>query len=95
MDDESQDIGMIETALPGSSLDAFKGQSTLRSIARAAANVHRTAVGEFDHLASSVDRAQHVKARLAWREHQKPYASGHGPDFYENQLRSLYRRTAR
>ena len=29
------------------------------------------------------------------REHQKPDASGHGPDFYENQLRSLYRRTAR
>ena len=65
VDDESQVIGMIETALPGSSLDAFKGRSTLRSIARAAANVHRTAVGEFRHLASSGDRAQHVKARLA------------------------------
>ena len=219
-DDESQVIGMIETAVPGSSLDAFKNRSTLRSIGRAAANVHRMAVGEFRHLASSVDRAQHVTARLAeldgalfvefpsareirewiqghlpsaggtcllhgdllpqnllwnweessreeplvgivdwemacigdpaydlaivsrgnrnvhgvkegaeilveeyltlggrpielndvrvhelllilrwleesWREHQKPDASGHGPDFYENQLRSLYRRTAR
>jgi aminoglycoside phosphotransferase (APT) family kinase protein len=31
----------------------------------------------------------------SWREHQKPDASGHGPDFYENQLRSLYGRTAR
>ena len=50
VDDESQVIGMIETALPGSSLDAFKGRSTLRSIARAAASVHRTAVGEFRHL---------------------------------------------
>jgi len=30
----------------------------------------------------------------AWREHQKPKASGQGPDFYENQLRSLYRRAA-
>ncbi len=30
-----------------------------------------------------------------WRENQKPDASGHGPDFYGNQLRSLYRRTAR
>ena len=211
---------MIETDVPGSSLDAFKDRLTLRSIGRAAANVHRMPVGEFRHLANSVDRAQHVKARLAevdralfaefpsakevqewiqghlpsgdgtcllhsdllpqnllwnweessrekplvgivdwemarigdpaydlaivsrgnrnvhgvkegveilleeyltlggksieltdvrvhelllilhwleesWREHQKPDTSGHGPDFYENQLRSLYRRTTR
>jgi hypothetical protein len=218
-DDDSQAIGMIETAVPGSSLDAFKDRSTLRSIGRAAANVHRMAVGEFCHLVSSIDRTQHVKTRLAelnealfveyplakevrqwiqghlppggtcllhgdllpqnllwnwedssreealvgivdwemarigdpaydlaivsrgnrnvygvkegvkilveeyltfggkpieltdvrihelllvlswleesWREHQKPYVGGHGPDFYENQLQSLYRRTAR
>jgi hypothetical protein len=31
----------------------------------------------------------------SWREHKKPHARGHGPDFYENQLRSLYRRAAR
>ena len=30
----------------------------------------------------------------AWREYQKPTASGQGPDFYENQLRSLHRRAA-
>ena len=30
VDDESQVIGMIETAVPGSSLDAFKDRSTLR-----------------------------------------------------------------
>jgi len=30
----------------------------------------------------------------AWREHQKPQAGGHGPDYYENQLRSLFRRAA-
>ena len=220
VDDESQVIGMIETAVPGTSLDAFKSPSTLRSIGRAAANVHQMAVGQFHHLASSVDRTQHVKARLteldgalfaefpsaqeirewiqghlpsgggtcllhgdllpqnllwnweessreeplvgivdwemacigdpaydlaivsrgnrnvhgvkegveilveeyltlggrpieltdvrvhelllilrwleeSWRAHQKPDASGHGPDFYEDQLRSLYRRTAR
>jgi aminoglycoside phosphotransferase (APT) family kinase protein len=220
VDDESQVIGMIETAVPGVSLDAFKGRSTLRSVGRAAANVHRTAVGQFRHLASSADRAQYVKERLAeldgalfvefpsakdvrewiqghlpsaggtcllhgdllpqnllwnweqssreepvvgfvdwemacigdpaydlaivsrgnrnvhgvkegaevlveeyltlggrpveltdvrvhelllvlgwleesWREHQKPHARGQGPDFYENQLRSLYRRAAR
>jgi len=65
VDDESQVVGMIETAVPGSSLDAFKGRSTLRSIGRAAANVHRTAVGQFRHLAGSADRAQHVKERLA------------------------------
>ena len=33
VDDESQVIGMIETVVPGSSLDTFKGRSTLRSIA--------------------------------------------------------------
>jgi hypothetical protein len=63
-DDESQVIGMIETAVPGFSMDLFKGRSTLRSIGRAAANVHRTAVGNFSHLDNSVDRAQHVKAQL-------------------------------
>jgi thiamine kinase-like enzyme len=30
----------------------------------------------------------------AWREHQEPQASGHGPDFYEDKLRSLFRRAA-
>ena len=30
----------------------------------------------------------------SWREYEKPQASGHGPDFYENQLRSLFRRAA-
>jgi hypothetical protein len=30
----------------------------------------------------------------SWREQQMPEASGHGPDFYENQLRSLLRRAA-
>ncbi|MHB8900668.1 MAG: phosphotransferase family protein [Thermoguttaceae bacterium] len=28
----------------------------------------------------------------AWREHQDPRAGGHGPDFYEDKLRSLFRR---
>ena len=28
----------------------------------------------------------------AWREHQEPRAGGHGPDFYEDKLRSLFRR---
>jgi len=64
-DDQSQVIGMIETALPGFSLDAFKDRSTLRAISHAAANVHRMAVEEFRHLAGSADRAEHVKGRLA------------------------------
>jgi len=29
----------------------------------------------------------------AWREYQKPVASGHGPDDYEAKLQSLFRRT--
>lgn len=29
----------------------------------------------------------------AWREYQKPVTSGHGPDFYETKLQSLFRRT--
>ena len=49
-DDQSQVIGMIETALSGFSLDAFKDRSTLRAISHAAANVHRMAVEEFRHL---------------------------------------------
>lgn len=219
VDDASEVIGMIETAVPGVPLAAFKDRSTLRSISRAAASVHRIAVEEFRHLAASADRAEHVKARLgevdgalfaefpsakatrewiqgnlpsgdgacllhgdllpqnllwnweasgrdealvgivdwemasigdpaydlaivtrgnrhvhgvkegakvlveeylafggrpisvtdvrvhelllvlgwleeAWREHQKPEAGGHGPDFYDNQLRSLHRRAS-
>ena len=30
----------------------------------------------------------------AWREYQKPVTRGHGPDFYEDKLRSLFRRAA-
>ena len=30
----------------------------------------------------------------SWREYQKPSPRGQGPDFYETQLRSLYRRVA-
>ena len=30
----------------------------------------------------------------SWREHQKPATSGHGPDFYETKLASLFRRAA-
>lgn len=218
-DDEPQPIGMIETAVPGSPLDRFKDRTTLKLTSRAAANVHRLAVGQFAHLRSNTDRAEYVKAQLAelggalsaefplaneirewieghlpfgdcncllhgdllpqnllrdwqargredtavgivdwemaqvgdpayelaivsrgnrkvlgvkdgvkvlleeylnfggkpisltdvrvhelllvmhwleeaWREHQKPKASGHGPDFYESQLRSLFRRSS-
>ena len=28
----------------------------------------------------------------AWREHQESQAGGHSPDFYEDKLRSLFRR---
>lgn len=30
----------------------------------------------------------------AWREYQKPVTRGHGPDFYEGKLQSLFRRAA-
>jgi thiamine kinase-like enzyme len=63
-DDESQPIGMIETAVPGSSLDRFKDHTTLKLISRAAANVHRLAVKQFPHLQSYADRPQHVQALL-------------------------------
>jgi aminoglycoside phosphotransferase (APT) family kinase protein len=63
-DDESQPIGMIETAVPGSSLDRFKDRTTLKLISRAAANVHRLAVEQFPHLQSYANRPQHVQARL-------------------------------
>ena len=53
VDDESQVIGMIETAVPGSPLDAFQDRSTLELIGRTAANIHRMAVGDFCHLPRS------------------------------------------
>ena len=63
-DDKSHPIGMIETAVPGFSLDRIKDQTTLKLISRVAANVHRLAVEQFPHLPSSTDRTQYVKARL-------------------------------
>jgi thiamine kinase-like enzyme len=63
-DDESEPIGMIETAVPGFSLDRLKDPTTLTLISRVAANVHRMAIELFPHLPSSADRAQHVQAQL-------------------------------
>ena len=63
-DEESEPIGMIETAVPGSSLDGVKDRTTLELISRAAANVHRVAVDQFPHLPRIADRTQHVKARM-------------------------------
>jgi len=64
-DDESEIIGMIETALPGVSLDGRKERAAVRLIGRAAAAVHRMPIERFAHLPTSDDRAHHVKARIA------------------------------
>jgi aminoglycoside phosphotransferase (APT) family kinase protein len=64
-DDESEPIGMIETALPGYSLDRYKDRSTLRLISRVAANIHRLEIERFPHLPSSSSRTENVKSRLA------------------------------
>ena len=64
-DDESEPIGMIETALPGYSLDRYKDRSTLRLISRVAANIHRLEIERFPHLPSSSSRTDDVKLRLA------------------------------
>jgi len=63
-DDEAEPIGMIETVVPGVSLDDFKDRITLELIGRVAAAVHRMAIEQFPHLPSNADRPQHVRARL-------------------------------
>lgn len=62
--DNSDPIGMIETALSGASLDRFKDQSTLKRVSQVAANVHRMDTGRFAHLPSSNTPAQHIQLRL-------------------------------
>jgi len=63
-DDEAEAIGMIETVVPGVSLDDFKDRTTLEIIGRVAAAVHRMAIKQFPHLPSNAGRPQHVRARL-------------------------------
>lgn len=63
-DEESELIGIIETAVPGVPLDDFKDLATLKVISSVAANVHQMAIEWFPHLPSNTNRAQHVKARL-------------------------------
>lgn len=62
--DQSEPIGMIETAVSGVSLDRFKDRSTLKHISQVAANVHRMDIGRFVHLPASNTRARHIGLRL-------------------------------
>ena len=64
-DDESEPIGMIETALPGYSLHGYKDRSTLRLVSRVAADIHRLEFDMFPHLPRSSSRQEHLKSRLA------------------------------
>ena len=63
-DDKAELFGMIETVVPGVSLDDFKDRTTLELIGRVAAAVHQMAIEQFPHLPSDADRPQHVRARL-------------------------------
>ena len=63
-DYESETVGMIETALTGYSQDRYKDRSTLRLVARVAANVHRLDKEEFNHLPSSNSRKEQVTTHL-------------------------------
>ena len=63
-DDGSEPVGMIETAVPGVSLDDYKDLTTLKLISRVAATVHGLAVDRFPHLHSNVDRTEYVKSLL-------------------------------
>lgn len=64
-DDGPKPIGMIETALPGHSLDGHKDRSTLRLIARVAAHIHRLDLESFPHLPSSGSRTEQITSHLA------------------------------
>jgi len=63
-DGDSEPIGMIETALPGSSMQNFKDRKTLSRVSRAAANVHRLALDKFFHLPCE-RRSEDVKKQIA------------------------------
>lgn len=60
----SEIIGMIETAVPGASLESLNSENTLGTIGRVAAAVHSLGHQRFDHLARSPDRAEHVMERV-------------------------------
>jgi hypothetical protein len=62
-DDESEPIGMIETALPGYSLHGYKDRSTLRLVSRVAADIHRLEIDRFPHLPSSLREVNNRWAR--------------------------------
>jgi aminoglycoside phosphotransferase (APT) family kinase protein len=64
-DDESEPIGMIETAVKGVCLDDYKDRTTLNVVARTAVAVHEIPIEPFPHLPIHSDRAEHVKTRLA------------------------------
>jgi aminoglycoside phosphotransferase (APT) family kinase protein len=63
--DESEPIGMIETALPGYSLHRYKDRSTLKLVSRVAADIHRLEIERFPHLPTSSNRREHLKSRQA------------------------------
>jgi len=52
--DDSETFGMIETAVPGVSLESFKDETTLRDVGRAAAAIHRLDHQRFGHLPNAV-----------------------------------------
>lgn len=63
-DDGSEAKGMIETALPGYSQDRYKDRSTLKLVARVAANIHRLDQDDFNHLPRSNSRKEQVTSQL-------------------------------
>ena len=63
--DESKPIGMIETALPGHSLQGHKDRSTLRLIGQVAADIHVLDMDGFSHLPDSGNRREHLRSRIA------------------------------
>ena len=64
-DSESETIGIIETGLPGYSLDRLRDRSTLQLVGRVAADIHRLEIERFPHLPSSNSRTEHMKSQLA------------------------------
>jgi hypothetical protein len=132
-DDEAELVGMIETVVPGVSLDDFRDRTSSRENAMVGVvDWEMAQVGDPAYDLAIVSRGNWkvlgVKEGLrvllgeylksggkpisltnvqvhellmvlnwleeSWREYQKPSPSGQGPDFYETQLRSLYRRVA-
>lgn len=69
-DASGEPIGMIETVVPGDSLEHHKDLITLKLVSRVAAAVHGLSGDLFSHLPSDADRSKYVSRQLEKLDHE-------------------------